>query len=492
LGDDIPVCLAELTPDGRVLRASARFRSLVGRTAEELAGLPLALLLHEDERAGHEQDLRELASVPYRRDARLLRADGTVILCTLHISAGPGSGCLTLVAEAAPAQLVRAEAARERAEAEGRRRDEFLSVLSHELRSPLAAILVWTRLLRESGGEVDAGRGLEVIERSGRSLERILDDLVHVSRISSGKLQLTDRCPLDLRAIAQAACEGVAAEAATKGVRLVRTLPSDPVQVSGDAGRLQQAITNILSNAVKFTPAEGQVELTVERDEGLGLVRVADTGEGMSEAFLPLAFERFRQGDSTTTRAHHGLGLGLYIVRHLVALHGGRVRAASPGRGKGSIFTISLPLLEETAEAAPPAAATAGAASLREGLRVLVVDDDDDTREALRLILKQSGLRVETASSAAEAIERLRATRPDVMLSDIAMPGEDGLTLIGRVRALPTEEGGSVPAAALTAYASPAEREAALRAGFDWHVAKPVDPPELMQVIATLVQRRTV
>ena len=489
LDDELPVALAELQ-DGRLLRATARFRALVGRTEGELAGVELASLLHEEDRAGHEQDLRELAAgTPYRRDARFLRPDGTVIWSTNEIAGGAGGRRLLLVAEPSAALLVRAEAARERAEADGRRRDEFLSVLSHELRSPLAAILVWARLLRDSGGEVDAARGLEVIERSGRALERILEDLVHVSRISSGKLQLTGCCPVDLRTVAQAAYDSMLGETTAKGVRLLRSLPSSPVLVNGDPGRLQQAITNLLSNAVKFTPADGQVELTVEATGPDAVVRVADTGEGMSASFLPLAFERFRQGDSTTTRSHHGLGLGLYIVRHLVALHGGRVRAASAGRSMGSVFTMTIPLLETALPAVsePEIPADAG---IRAGLRVLVVDDDDDTREALRLILKQSGLHVETAGSASEALERLQSLRPDVLLSDIAMPGEDGLALIRRVRALPAEQGGAVAAAALTAYASPAEREAAIRAGFDWHVAKPVDPPELLQVIGALSQRR--
>jgi len=494
LPSDPPLALALAGADGRIRRVSGRFCSLVGRSEAELRGLPLARLLHEEDQPAHLQELRALpAGGPYRRDERYVRPDGTVIWATNEIERLDSTGepdTLLVVARASAALLARAELARERAEADVRRRDEFLSVLSHELRSPLAAILVWARLLRDSGyREVDPQRGLEVIERSGRALERILEDLGHVARISAGKLQLTDRCVLDLRSVTQAAAEGMAAEASAKGVQLRRTLPDAPVLVDGDPGRLQQAITNLLSNAVKFTPAGGRIEVTVAVAGQEAVVQVTDTGEGMAESFVPLVFERFRQGDSTTTRSHHGLGLGLYIVRHLVALHGGRVRAASPGPGQGSVFTITLPLAETRASRedlqAPPRLA-----EVRPGLRVLVVDDDDDTREALRLILKQSGLVVDTAASAAEALEKIARIHPEVLLSDIAMPGEDGLALIRRVRRLAPEEGGRIPAAVLTAYASLAERDAALQAGFDWHVAKPVDPSELLQVVAALSRPR--
>jgi PAS domain S-box-containing protein len=496
LTEDPPLALAAADLNGCLRRASSRFCSLVGRSEPELRGMPLLRLLHEEDQPAHAQELHALAAGqrPYRRDERYVRPDGTVVWATNEIerSDEPGEPGLLVVAQASTALLARAELARERAEADVRRRDEFLSVLSHELRSPLAAILVWARLLRDSGyEEVDARRGVEVIERSGRSLERILEDLGHVARISSGKLQLTGRCTLDVRSVAQAAADAMLGEANSKGVQLLRSLPQEPVLVNGDPGRLQQAITNVLSNAVKFTPPEGRIELSLVASGNEAVIRVSDTGEGMSESFVPLVFERFRQGDTTTTRSHHGLGLGLYIVRHLVALHGGRVRAASPGPGQGSVFTITLPLEETSAVAAPQEGAPAREAEVRPGLKVLVVDDDDDTREALRLILKQSGLAVETAASAAEALDKVQRLRPEVLLSDIAMPGEDGLALIRRVRSLPADKGGSIPAAALTAYASPAERDSALQAGFDWHVPKPVDPPELLHVIASLASRRS-
>lgn len=488
LRDDAPVALAALSREGHLTRANARFCALVERAEQEVAGVPLLKLLHDEDHAGHERELRVLLAGEgsYRRDERYVRPDGTVVWATNEIFHEPdGSGALLLVAHASAALLARAEVARERAFADVRRRDEFLSVLSHELRSPLAAILVWARLLRDGGYEgVDLERGLEVIERSGRALERILEEISQVSRVSSGKLQLGPRCSTDIRTLARSAADALRTEAEAKGVRLSCTLPEDPVVVSSDPARLQQAIGNVLGNAVRFTPREGQVDLAVEASATEAVIRIADTGEGMSESILPLVFERFRHADAGTRR--HGLGLGLYVARHLVALHGGRISAASPGPGHGSVFMIRLPMESAThAPCAPPEEIR-----IRPGLRVLVVDDDDDTREALRLILKQTGLSVETAASASEAIEKLQASEPDVVLSDIAMPGEDGFAFIRRVRALPLERGGAVPAAALTAYASPAERDAAIQAGFDRHVPKPVDPPELLRVIAELARRR--
>jgi PAS domain S-box-containing protein len=488
--DALPAALAEIAPDGRVLHANARFLELVGQEAPD-GQLVLERLLHPEDRAEHARALSALLAGEgaYRRDERYLRHDGTVVWATNEIALeGPHGGepRVLLAANASAAQLSRVEVARERTLSEVRRRDEFLGRLSHELRSPLAAILVWARLLRDDGNEaVDVGRGLEVIERSGRSLERILDDLAQVARISSGRLQLQNRCPLDLRAVASAAADGVMADAAAREVSLERVLPASATVVDGEAPRLQQAVTHLLTNAVKFTPAGGRVELRVEGRGDEALVVVRDTGEGMAPEVQAGLFERFGPLESGA-RTIRGLGVGLYIVRHIVELHGGRVSAASEGPGSGSAFTISLPL----AAPAGKERLTQPDGELPAGLRVLVVDDDDDTREALRLILQQSALVIETASSAAEAMAKLRASPPDLLLSDVAMPSEDGLSLIRRIRALPAAQGGRLPAAALTAYASPPEREAALRAGFDWHVAKPVDPPELLRVIARLARRR--
>jgi PAS domain S-box-containing protein len=352
---DVPVALAEIDLEGRLRRANRRFCSLVGRNESELAGIALQRLIHEGDREDHRKRLRALveAGGGYLRAERYLRPEGTVVWATNEIERttdAAGHPALLLAAQAAPALLEQAGTGRTRAEAELRRRDEFLNILSHELRSPLAAILVWVRLLRESGSEdVDAQRGLEVIERSGRAIETALDDLVQVARIVAGKPQPATRSPLDLRVAVTTAADGLQEEATRKGVRLARALPADAVIVSGDPGLLQQAITRLLDNAVKFTPAGGDIALSLETEDAAALIRVADTGAGMSADFLPLAFEPFRQ-DAVPRRTHRGLGLGLSIAHHLVTQHGGRLSVSSPGSGQGSVFTIRLPL----AMPAPP------------------------------------------------------------------------------------------------------------------------------------------
>lgn len=359
-GDDL-VAFAETDLEGRLLRVNQRFCALAGREAPELVGVTLSELLHEDDRAGHALELRALVreGVSYVRDERYLRPDGASVWATNEIercadwTRQPG---LLVAAQASAAQVARAELGRARAMDELRRRDEFLNLLSHELRSPLAAILVWARLLRESGGEgVDAERGLEVIERSGRAIERALDDLVHVARIVTGKPQQISHTLLDLRAVATAAADTVGHEADRKGVKLARVLPANVVTVSGDPGLLQEAVTRLLDNAVKFTPAGGHVELSLDTSGTEARIRVSDTGAGMSSRFLPLVFEPFRQ-DAMPHRAHRGLGLGLAIVRHVVTLQSGRVSASSPGPGQGSVFDILLPL----ATPAGPGGAAAG------------------------------------------------------------------------------------------------------------------------------------
>jgi PAS domain S-box-containing protein len=387
--------------------------------------------------------------------------------------------------------LEREQAARHRALDAGRLKDEFLALLSHELRTPLGAILVWLGLLRQGGSDpAETTRALEIIERSARTLERIIEDLLHASRIAAGGLMLSPQL-VDLRGVVQVAMDSASRDAGIKGVPLASLPGATPVWVMGDPGRLQQAMSNLLSNAIKFTPAGGRVEVSLETANGQARLRVTDTGEGMSAAFLPFAFERFRQQDSTSTRAHHGLGLGLYVVRHVIGHHGGVVSAESPGQGRGSTFTVLLPLAAPPREgAAPPDAEppreTEG--SHQEGLSVLLVDDEEDAREALRLILQQNGMLVTTASSAREAFELVERLQPDILLSDIAMPGEDGLSLIRRVRKLPFDRGGQVPAIALSAYAAAEDRRQALLAGFQRHIPKPVDPAHLLAAIATMVR----
>ncbi len=389
------------------------------------------------------------------------------------------------------ALLEREQAARHRALDAGRLKDEFLALLSHELRTPLGAILVWLGLIRQGGSDpAETTRALEIIERSARTLERIIEDLLHASRIAAGGLMLSPQL-VDLRGVVQVAMDAASGDAALKGLPLTSSRGETPIWVMGDPGRLQQAVSNLLSNAIKFTPAGGRVEVSLDTADRQVRLRVTDTGEGMSPAFLPFAFERFRQQDSSSTRAHHGLGLGLYVVRHVIGHHGGVVSAESPGQGRGCTFTVLLPLAAAPGEGASPLGAEQPREreDLQPGLTALLVDDEEDAREALRLILQQNGILVTTAASAREACELVERLQPDILLSDIAMPGEDGLSLIRRVRRLPFDRGGHVPAIALSAYAGAEDRHKALLAGFQRHIPKPVDPAHLLAVIAMMIRK---
>ncbi len=362
-----------------------------------------------------------------------------------------------------------------------RLKDEFLALLSHELRTPLGAILVWLGLLRQGGFDpAESARALEIIERSARSLERIIEDLLHASRIAAGGLMLSPQL-VDLRGVVQVAVDAASGDAALKGPGAhAGRMGRSPIWVMGDPGRLQQAVSNLLSNAIKFTPAGGRVEVRLDTVEQQARLRVTDSGEGMSPAFLPFAFERFRQQDSTSTRAHHGLGLGLYVVRHVIGHHGGCGERGKPRSGAGQHVHGAASAGGSTRhEDASPAGS--GRTRQREdrppaGLTVLLVDDEEDAREALRLILQQNGMLVTTAASAREAFELVERLQPDILLSDIAMPGEDGLSLIRRVRMLPFDRGGLIPAAALSAYAGAEDRRKALLAGFQHHIRKARGP----------------
>ncbi|TMB06735.1 MAG: response regulator [Deltaproteobacteria bacterium] len=370
-------------------------------------------------------------------------------------------------------------------------KDRFLAMLSHELRSPLGAIRIWASLLRT--GKLDPerrARALEAIERSAVTQAKLIEDLLDVSRIVTGKLVL-DVGPVDLTDVAEAALDAVRAAAEAKQIRLEQVFELTGNQVEGDPARLQQVVWNLLSNAVKFSAAGGRIVLRVSRAGSEAVVSVRDEGEGIEAEFLPHVFERFRQADSTRTRTHGGLGLGLAIVRDLVALHGGAVAAESNGRGQGATFTVRLPLVEGRPEARRVVALgpafkgeRAPAASTLRGVRVLVVDDDPDARESVAAVLEQAGATVQAVESAGDAVESLEREPSDVLLSDIAMPGVDGYTLLGRARA--RLRGREIPAAALTAYAASEDRSRALAAGFRAHLAKPVDPAELVAVVADL------
>ena len=379
--------------------------------------------------------------------------------------------------------------ARKDAELANRVKDDFLATVSHELRTPLNAISGWAHMLRQGGLTPEkTTRALETIQRNAIAQSKLIEDLLDVSRIISGNARL-ELAPTDLVAVAELALETVRPLADAKGVRLRADLALGRGMLLGDSARLQQIIWNLLSNAVKFTARDGEVTLAVRREDDWLALTVGDSGQGIASSFLPHVFDRFRQADGSTARAHGGLGLGLAIVRHLVELHGGTITAASEGLDCGSVFSARLPVLQTGTFAAserPPEPELLTPVELV-GLRVLVVDDDPDARELVGFLLGRCKAEVTEAASAAEAFARFREVRPALLVSDIGMPGEDGLSLIRKVRALSPEEGGRIPAVALSAYTRTDERTGAIEAGFDHHVAKPVKPPELLAILASLV-----
>jgi signal transduction histidine kinase/ActR/RegA family two-component response regulator len=394
--------------------------------------------------------------------------------------------------------LIREQAARAEAESANRTKDEFLATLSHELRTPLTAILGWSHLLRMNKlREPQFAHALETIERNARSQSQLIDDLLDVSRIVTGKLQI-ELSTVNLAAVIEAAIESVHPALMGKGLKL-ETLVESFCPVMGDAHRLQQILWNLLTNAIKFTPKGGQIKITVKRKNSELRVEVADTGIGVSPDFLPYIFDRFRQADGSTTRAQGGLGLGLAIVRHLVELHHGKVEVESPGAHRGSTFTVRLPALA-TASLRPDLDKTQkidsedlliNSSRILDGLRILVVDDDPDTRDLVATILTRCGSEVRCSGSAADAIVAFQEWNPDLLVSDIGMPEEDGYGLIRRLRKLRSKRAKQIPALALTAYATDEDRALALSAGFQMHLSKPIEPENLVSSIAAALGRET-
>src|SRR5690349_11354249 len=388
--------------------------------------------------------------------------------------------------------LLRAERARSEAEAANRIKDEFLATLSHELRTPLTSLLGWSSVLRE--GKRDAkilAQGLDAIDRNARVQAQLIDDLLDVSRIVSGKLNLDVR-PLDICSVTRAAINVVQPAADAKGITIEYFEEPGVGAISADSARLHQIVWNLLSNAVKFTPHGGKISVRVDHDGSDARVTVKDTGQGIDSEFLPRVFDRFRQADSSTTRSFGGLGLGLAIVRHLVELHGGTVSAQSDGVNQGATFSATFPLLADRNE--PVAVAQSGEMSALEvhsldGLRVLLVDDEPEAREIISTVIERTGAEVRTCNSAHEALAKVSEWKPDVILSDIAMPDQDGYTFIRQVRSLPRDKGGDTPAAALTAYARDIDRRQALAAGYQMHIAKPIGASQLVTMIARLAGR---
>jgi signal transduction histidine kinase/ActR/RegA family two-component response regulator len=386
--------------------------------------------------------------------------------------------------------------AQEAAEAANRIKDEFLAIVSHELRSPLNPILGWAKLLKKrSLNEAATLRAVETIERNAEIQAQLIDDLLDISRILRGKLALSLEA-VNLATVIEAALDTVRLAAEAKSIEINLDLDPRVASVKGDSSRLQQIVWNLLSNAIKFTPSGGKVEVYLKQIDGYVEIQVKDTGKGISSEFLPYVFEYFRQADSSITRRSGGLGLGLAIVRQLVELHGGRVWAESPGEEQGATFTVSLPALQKSLTLAQrdsnlyeDSYSFSVVYAPLKGIKVLVVDDDVDTREFLAFLLEQQGAIVTVAASANEALNAIAQSQPDLLLSDLGMPEVDGYALIRKIRTMSNDQGGQIPAIALTAYAAETTQQQVFAAGFQLHIAKPADPSKLITAIASLVKK---
>jgi PAS domain S-box-containing protein len=505
--NQLNVGIYRMTSDGILLEGNPAFLRLLGLAS--LTDIPANLRIESYfQPADYAELLDQLQQGTnlYNRDIQLRRADGTWRWVRVSKTATIINGTTIIdglmedindrkQAEQEREQLLRREQqVREAAEAANRIKDEFLAILSHELRSPLNPILGWTKLLRSRDvDEPTMAHALEVIERNTRLQAQLIEDLLDVSRILRGKLSLAVSS-VDLAMVITAALETVHLAADAKSIQIQTQLEPIAEPVAGDAGRLQQIVWNLLSNAVKFTPEGGRIEVHLKQVDSHAQIQVKDTGKGIHPAFLPHVFDYFRQADSTTTREFGGLGLGLAIVHHLVELHGGTVWADSPGEGHGATFTVRLPLFRRKGEdekgqkgnshphiSSPPHPLT--------GLRILVVDDDPDTRDFLTFVMEQHGATVTAAASVQAALTCLEQVQPDLLLSDIGMPEADGYTLIQQVKVWAANQGKTIPAIALTAYASQADQQRAIAAGFQRHLTKPIEPERLVREILQLMAK---
>ena len=481
---------------------------IFGYTGDEVIGQPVTILIpegQEDEEPAILARLRAGERIEHYETIRV-RKDGTPIAISLTVSPikGPNGdiiGASKIARDITEQRQARKELdeAYRQAEESSRLKEEFLATISHELRTPLSAILGWARMLRLGQlSKENAAKALDTIERNARAQAQLIDDLLDVSRIVTGKLRMDVR-PSDPNSFIDAAVEAVRPAAEAKGVRVQKVIDTGLISIPGDPVRLQQVIWNLLSNAIKFTPRGGRVQIRSERVNSHLEIVVSDTGQGISPDFLPHVFDRFRQADQKASRQHGGMGLGLAIVRHLVELHGGNVSATSEGEGQGATFTVRLPIspiyqVDPSGARVHPAARDLLPANdtteRLDGLRILIVDDEPDTRDLLRQGLEYCGANVRLAGSAAEAVDAIVAEIPDILISDIGMPGIDGYDLIRQIRELPADAGGKVPAVALTAYTRVEDRLQALRAGYDMHVPKPVELAELVAVAASVVRRQ--
>lgn len=373
-----------------------------------------------------------------------------------------------------------------------KQKDLFLATLSHELRTPLNSMLGWIKLLREkSDGEINFEHGLEVIERNARTQSKLISDILFVSRVITGKLEIQLE-NVDLSFIVQTALDSVLPAIEAKNIRLQISIDKSLEPITGDADRLQQVLLNLLSNAIKFTPPDGQISVSVKGNDSNIHIEIADSGQGIKPEFLPFVFERFRQADNSYTREVGGLGLGLAIVRYLVELHGGTVAVKSEGENRGAVFTVKFPATaqkSETPESSDQSSETSSKSSdqVLEGVRVLLVEDDADSREMLTVMFDQYAMKTIAVDSAAAALDAVQNIQADILISDVGLPGEDGYTLIRKIRQLTPEQNGQIPAIALTGYASLQDRAHALEAGYQEHLAKPVDLEILIELIKSLL-----
>ncbi len=509
--DSMPLCVWALGADGTPVYANRSWLEYAG--ADAGAQGPLAALHPEDEAAVRtdvqlalthgepielEYRLRSTHDGSYRWHAvRFLPQRDPEGVVTGWIGTATDIENFKRAQDAHAELAVKEREAREAAEAANRAKDEFLATLSHELRTPLNAMVGWTHMLRSRTLSPDKEqKALETIERNARAQAELIEDILDVSRIIAGKLRIEIH-PVDVQSIIDVAVDAVRPAAEAKGITLDRRVGALPPRFTGDAARLQQAIWNLLSNAIKFTPAGGRVELDVAADDEQVVVQVRDTGCGITPAFKPFVFDRFRQLDSSSRRAHGGLGIGLAIVRHIVELHGGTVSCDSDGSDRGATFTLRLPIRTEEASPTAVAPETRQTGAIRPssdelvdltGIKVLLVDDEPDARALLTEVLQQCGAVVVATHSADEAVRLIPRERPAVLLSDIGLPGEDGYKLITRVRALRPEDGGNLPAAAITAYARSDDARKALAAGYQRHAPKPIQPTTLAALVAGLAQ----
>lgn len=480
--------VAVLDADGHVLRCNRAFGELLGRPCSDVVHASWEGLLQALSSDDGRIDSSTVGSQLPRRSFR--RGDRWIQLSMTESTDGTRVGRIVVLTDVTDHMKALSDA-----EEANRIKDDFLAVLSHELRTPLNAIVGWAHLLQS--GQLDsatAAKAVETISRNANAQNQLISDILDVSRIVAGKVRL-EITPVDVASIVDAAVDTLKLAAVAKKIQLDSTHHGGPTLVSGDGSRLQQVVWNLLSNAIKFAPRGGHVSAAVTTvDDDIQIV-VEDDGPGVAPDFLPYVFDRFRQADSSSTRPKGGLGLGLAIVRHLIELHGGTVEAANREGGKGARFTVRLPRRgpdgggDTMAALFPQEGDYAGDAASLKKVRVMIVDDEEDARDLLATVLRSAGADVVTAASAAEALTLVERHRPDVFIADLEMPGEDGYSLIRKIRHLPGMDGVEMPAIALTAYAAQEDRLRALGAGFQIHVAKPARPRELIEVVAGLAGR---